>query len=105
MSISKEQLEKQLGFSISNEQLKESEERARGKLKFIISRYGNANGNRLKPEYFMELVYEDVIMNILSNLTMFLTETMLNMEKECPANSQSTQIDLPYSSIDLQKNQ
>ncbi len=44
-------------------------------------------------------------MNILSNLTLFLTETMLNMEKECPANSQSTQIDLPYSSIDLQKNQ
>lgn len=40
-----------------------------------------------------------------NDLNLIFRVTLLNMEKECPANSQSTQIDLPYSSIDLQKNQ
>lgn len=38
-------------------------------------------------------------------LGVIVSENLLNMEKECPANSQSTLIDLPYSSIDLKKNQ
>lgn len=85
----KEQIEDQLGFSITEEQFQESAERAGKKLDRIISQYGDAAGNRHRPEYLAELIYEDIIMDIFSKATVFLAENMLDMEKEHSAICQS----------------
>lgn len=84
----KEQVEKKLGFEVTNEQYGQSKERARKKLNSIISRYGDANGNRRKPEYLRELIYEDVISDIFSKATIFITKNVLDMEKEHLTNCQ-----------------
>lgn len=72
-------VENNLGFDISDEQFKESKERAEKKLECIISRFGDCDGKRREKDYLIELIYEDVIANIFSEMT--LVTTMLNMEK------------------------
>lgn len=89
----KQKVESVLGFAITEEQFRKSEERARNKLSTIISRFGDACGSRQKPEYLIELIYEDVIADLFSKATIFMAENMLNMEKEHSANCQSTPID------------
>lgn len=95
----KEQIEDQLGFSITEEQFQESAERAGKKLDRIISRYGDAAGSRREPEYLAELIYEDIFMDIFSKATVFLAENMLNMEKEHLANCQSALFEQPYCNM------
>lgn len=85
----KEQIENQLGFSITEEQFQESAERAGKKLDRIISQYGDAAGSRRRPEYLAELIYEDVIMDTFSKATVFVAKNVLDMEKEHSAICQS----------------
>lgn len=89
----KQKVESELGFTITEEQFRQSEERARNKLSTIISRFGDVCGSRQRPEYLIELIYEDVMADIFSKATIFVAENMLNMEKEHSANRQSTPID------------
>lgn len=89
----KQKVESELGFTITEEQFRQSEERARKKQSGIISRFGDACGIRRKPEYLAELIYEDIMADIFSKATIFVAENMLNMEKEHSANCQSTPID------------
>lgn len=81
----KKQVEKELGFEITEEQFRQSEERAQEKLTSIISRFGDSCGIRRKPEYLAELIYEDVIANIFSKATIIVAKNVRNMEKEHPA--------------------
>lgn len=85
----KKEVEEELGFEVTDEQFCQSEERARIKLDSIISRYGDAHGDRRKPEYLRELIYEDVISDIFSKATVFVARNVLNMEKEHSTNCQS----------------
>lgn len=85
----KEHVESSLGFGITDEQFLESKERAERKLTDIIKRYGDCNGARKEPEYLEELIYEDVIAKMFSEVTMWLAGNELNMEKEHSTNCQS----------------
>lgn len=78
----KKQVEKELGFEITEEQFRQSEERAQEKLTSIISRFGDSCGIRRKPEYLAELIYEDVMADIFSKATIIVAENVLCMEKE-----------------------
>ena len=83
----KKYVEHNLGFEISDEQFNESKERAEKKRIRIISQFGDCNGKRRQPEYLAELIYEDVIANIFSEIT--LITTMLNMEKGTRQNAEA----------------
>lgn len=100
----KKQVEKELGFKISEQQYQWSEERARKKLTNIISRFGDACGVRQKPEYLAELIYEDVMVDILSKATIFVATSMLDMEKEHSTNCQSALSDGKDHQSGLQDN-
>ena len=93
MGVSKSSVEQQLGFEITVEQFEESKRRAELKLSSIITRFGDADGARQDPDYLIELIYEDVIMDIFSKATVFVAVNVLNMEKEHSANCQSALID------------
>lgn len=95
----KRQVENELGFEISDDQFLRSEARARKKLSSIISQYGDANGLRLTPWYFEELVYEEAIIEKLMEITNEVMRNVLDMEKECQAKSQDTPLEYPYCSM------
>ena len=84
----KKRIEEALGFALTEEQYEESKARAKRKLSGIIKRYGDCNGVRKEPEYLEELICEDVIAKMFSDVTLFLAENVLNMEKEHSANCQ-----------------
>lgn len=81
MKATKEEVEKQLGFAISDKDFAESRERAENKLNFIISRFGDSGGKRREAGYLIELIFEDVMANVFSEATIVVTANMLNMEK------------------------
>lgn len=84
----KKRIEEALGFALTDDQYEGSKARAKRKLAGIIKRYGDCNGIRKDPEYLEELIYEDVIAKMFSDVTLFLAENVLNMEKEHSANCQ-----------------
>lgn len=90
----KEHVESSLGFSITDEQFLESKERAERKLKYTIKRFGDCKGIRKEPEYLEELIYEDVIAKMFSEVTTWLAVNELNMEKEHLANCRSALHDI-----------
>lgn len=81
MEVSKTEVEKLLGFTISEKEFNESQERAKRKLDSIIVRFGECDGKRRQPEYLIELIFEDVITNIFSETTVVIAANMLDMEK------------------------
>lgn len=99
MKVLKDQVEQKLMFDISEEQYQQSIERAKKKLLFIISMFGDCDGIRRKPEYLIELISEDIIMNIFSKVTIIAAQNMINMEKEHSADCQSTLTSYPYSNM------
>lgn len=77
----KSQVEEYLGFEISEKQFSQSADRAGKKLTSIIERFGDGNGERLKPYYLAQLISEDVRTEIYSNATMTVALNVLNMER------------------------
>ncbi|MDE7313551.1 MAG: hypothetical protein K2N87_18335 [Eubacterium sp.] len=88
-------VEEKLGFKVEDRQFQKSLHRARKKLCSIISRYGDADGRRLEPEYLQELVCEDIKANVLAEATMLMAVNMRNMEKERLAGCRGTHISTP----------
>lgn len=64
-----EMAESYLGETIFPTEYKEAEQYARHKLKLIIEREGDANGERRKPYYLAQLIYETVLANRFSKQT------------------------------------
>lgn len=89
MTVSKQNVEDQLGFKITNNQFKKSYERSLKKLNDIISRFGNNNGQRNNSKYLEELIFEDIIADAFSKSTILVSTNMLNMEKEHSVKYQS----------------
>lgn len=58
--------EKYLGMPITHEMFTEKLEAASQKLQRIITREGDANGTRLKPDYKAQLIAEAIISDSLS---------------------------------------
>lgn len=81
MEVRKSEVEKQLGFKISEEMFCKSIKRARQKQESIISKYGDCGGKRLQAEYLIELIFEDIVSNIFSEATVMATKNVQNMEK------------------------
>ena len=77
----KKAAETYLDFVISEEQFNRSAERAGKKLASIIKRFGDGNGERLKPYYLAQLISEDVRADIFSKATMTVALNVLNMER------------------------
>lgn len=71
--------------SLTPTELDAAAKRAADKLSWIISREGDANGDRRKPEYFMELVTEAIKAIRLSKYLVSLSE---EKEKDCPRKTQ-----------------
>lgn len=71
-----------LGFEISEEEFKQSRERAEKKLCSIVERFGNCDGLRQEPEYLAQLIAEDVKAQAFMNATILVAINVLNMEKE-----------------------
>lgn len=84
----KKHIEDALGFSLDDEQYERVKGRAISKLAGIIKQYGDCNGARREPEYLEELIYEEVISEMLSDVTLLIAGNVLNMEKEHSANCQ-----------------
>lgn len=82
MDVIKSQIEKEFGIKISDRQFLDANKRAKKKLSEVIERFGDGNGQRNKPDYLADLIYEDMASVILMEL--------LNMEKEHSVNDQST---------------
>ena len=53
-------VEEELGAIITDGEMQKAEHRARRKLEWIISREGDAEGERLKPWYLVHLIAEEV---------------------------------------------
>lgn len=81
MDVVKSKIEKEFGIKISDQQFLDANKRAKKKLNEVIERFGDGNGQRNKPDYLADLIYEDMASVILMEL--------LNMEKEHPVNDQS----------------
>ncbi len=92
-------VEEKLGFKVEDRQFQKSLHHARKKLCSIISRYGDAGGRRLEPEYLQELVCEDIKANVLAEATMLMAVNMRNMEKERSAKNQNAQMDNPIVNV------
>lgn len=75
-------VEKRLGFKVEDGQFQKSLHNARKKLHSIISRYGDADGRRRRPEYLQELICEDIGACVLAEATVLMAAAVLNMEKE-----------------------
>lgn len=81
MAATKEEVEKRLGFAISDKKFAESRKRAESKLNFIVSRFGDSGGKRQEADYLVELIFEDVVANVFSEATIVTAVNVLNMEK------------------------
>lgn len=68
--MSKQEIEKRLGFEITDEQHSKGVIWAQQKLQRIIRRYGDADGVRRTPEYLAELVTEAIADEVLSEFTL-----------------------------------
>lgn len=68
--MSKQEMEKRIGFEITESQYSKGVIRAQQKLQRIIRRYGDADGVRRTPEYLAELVTEAIADEVLSEFTL-----------------------------------
>ncbi len=84
MSNLKALAEIELGDSISDDEMKKAEQYARRKLDWIISREGDAQGERRQPWYLAMLISETVYQNRFSEACRIHNELM-NIEKDCAA--------------------
>lgn len=84
MNNLKSLVEKELGSSINDSELKEAEQYARRKLEWIISREGDAQGERLKPWYLAKLISETVCQNRFSEACM-IHNALMNIKIDCAA--------------------
>lgn len=76
-----------LGRKISTIEWVNAREAAQQKLSRILSREGDANGQRLKPQYMAQLIAEAVIAASFSRITYEVMEFMAALEaKEKPVN-------------------
>lgn len=87
----KEIIELNLSAVISNVEYKMAEEQAKRKLARIIEREGDANGERRKPYYILQLIYEAIVENRISNYLNSTSQT-LEIKKEMPAAEAAGQI-------------
>lgn len=77
-------VEKELGDSINDSELEKAEQYARRKLDWIISREGDAQGERLKPWYLAKLISETVYQNRFSEACM-IHNALMNIKIDCAA--------------------
>ena len=84
MSSLKALVEEELGSTITDAEMKRAEQRALQKLDWIISREGDANGDRLKPWYLVHLIAEAAYQYRLSTECL-LRNNVLMKEKDCAA--------------------
>lgn len=85
--MQKNEIEKQLGFSISDICFEKGRKAAELKLKMLISRFGDHDGERNTKWYFECLVVEECRTEALSEATFYVAKSMLDMEKEYMANA------------------
>lgn len=82
----KEEAESYLGMRLSRDEFTAAADRARRKLRRIIDRYGDADGERNKQYYLAQLISEAVREQRLSDYTRTLYELRVQTEikKEMP---------------------
>lgn len=88
-------VEKELECTITDEEMVKAEKYARRKLDWIIRREGDAQGERLKPWYLIQLIAETVYQNRFSQACMehfrltnelsALVDIQLDTKKDCAA--------------------
>lgn len=62
--MGKEEIEKELGVNVSDEQYEKCVGRAKRKLQSIIQRYGDSGGVRRTPDYLAELIIEAFVQEL-----------------------------------------
>lgn len=65
-------------LTVSESEYAEIEKQATNKLRYIINKFGDGNGERLKPSYFIQLVQEIILAKALSEQMLMNKEIILN---------------------------
>lgn len=82
ITAAREEASSFLGMTITEQQWEDSMPRALQKLNRIINRYGDENGERLKPYYLGKLIEEDIREKAFSDYTMIRCREMQTNKKE-----------------------
>lgn len=69
-------VENELGYNITNEEMRKSENYAKHKLNWIIKREGDGKGKRLETNYLVKLIAETFFEDSI---------TKMNTKKDCIA--------------------
>lgn len=77
--ITKSSIENMLGLLLTDEQYIKAQSMASSKLNYIINKFGDANGERRKEEYYQELIYEAAIQNLFFDA--LFAEIMIDMKR------------------------
>ena len=79
MSILKRDVEKELGYEISDKDFKLAHKRAQEKLQQIIQRYGDSDGERRSADYMISLIAEAFLGQSLSDACMAWTKRLADL--------------------------
>lgn len=104
--------EEYLRCPITDDDMAEAQVHAERKLDWIISREGDAGGERLEPYYLAQLIAEYLrgkalthYCNLMNGLNSVAQEVAATMEKECPVATEALSRIQPYCSTLLAGNQ
>ena len=88
----KEIVELNLNDILSDSEYFQAKAQAKRKLARIIEREGDANGERLKPYYISQLIYEAIVSNRFTKLCNSTYSLAREIKKEMPAAKAAGQI-------------